>query len=319
MLQKSRLGDGSVPEPLQRALKLKLAERLIDERLIEDAASELGLFAQESDIDIALARFKADFHSESGFERFVAEYPLGLEEIRQRLRIRWLRNRLIEAESQPLSEQAVKAYYDSDPARFDGPEHCMAREILVRSDTRDTTAARHTKRERAEKLHKEAQSSGKPFEQLARQHSEGPTAATGGDLGRMTAQTSEPRLWEALIRLKPGGISEVVETRDGFHILYLVAKKSAVRRSFAEMEPQVRTEFNELMQRRRNEALLPRLRARAQVSNLLAERLGSPPVAEPDSKSAPADERKQLDAFVDKAPSSTAAEAPTPGSQPFDL
>lgn len=321
VLRKSRLGDGRVPEPILRATKLELAERLINERLIEDAASERGIFAQESDIDTALEQFKKGLGTKADFERFVAEYPLGLEELRQRLRIRWLRERIIEAESEPLSEQAVKAYYESHPARFDVPEHYVAREIFVRSDKRDTAVEHRAKWERAERLRKEVQSSGMPFEDLARQRSEGPSAAAGGDLGRVTSQTVEPMLWEALARLKPGGLSEVVETDGGFHILYLKEKVSAARRSFAEVKPQVQAEFREFMQRRRTEALLPRLRAKAQVSNLLAARMGSASSAESASKRASDGQWKQFDAFAGSAPSSSSAEtrAPVAGSQLLDL
>ncbi|MDZ7374885.1 MAG: peptidylprolyl isomerase [candidate division KSB1 bacterium] len=59
---------------------------------------------------------------------------------------------------------------------------------------------------------------GADFEQLARQKSIGPTAAQGGDLGYFFPGDFAPQFDEAIRKLKPGEISEIVETADGYHI-----------------------------------------------------------------------------------------------------
>lgn len=67
---------------------------------------------------------------------------------------------------------------------------------------------------------------GEPFEELARQFSDGPNAAQGGDLGFIAKGTlNELAFEEAAFSLEPGETSGIVETRLGFHILKLVEKK----------------------------------------------------------------------------------------------
>lgn len=65
------------------------------------------------------------------------------------------------------------------------------------------------------------------FEDLARQNSQEPaSAAKGGDLGWLEPGDAGPEFDQALSTLKPGEISEVIESPFGFHILRVVERKS---------------------------------------------------------------------------------------------
>lgn len=60
--------------------------------------------------------------------------------------------------------------------------------------------------------------SGRDFAELAKERSKGPNAAKGGDLGIINKGDLLPQLDEALRKLKPGEISEVLKSEVGFHI-----------------------------------------------------------------------------------------------------
>ena len=70
----------------------------------------------------------------------------------------------------------------------------------------------------AEQILKELKS-GKDFAELARQHSNGPSGPKGGDLGRFTRGQMDPEFDEAVFKLKPGAVSDIVETQFGYHII----------------------------------------------------------------------------------------------------
>ena len=60
---------------------------------------------------------------------------------------------------------------------------------------------------------------------LARTYSEDPQSAIrGGDLGLMTKEMLVPEFAEAMMKLKPGQVSGVVETDYGFHLIQLIEK-----------------------------------------------------------------------------------------------
>ncbi|KFI06119.1 peptidylprolyl isomerase [Massilia sp. BSC265] len=65
------------------------------------------------------------------------------------------------------------------------------------------------------------------FEDLARQNSQEPaSAAKGGDLGWLEPGDAGPEFDQALTSLKPGEISDVIESPFGFHILRVTERKS---------------------------------------------------------------------------------------------
>jgi peptidyl-prolyl cis-trans isomerase SurA len=59
------------------------------------------------------------------------------------------------------------------------------------------------------------------MEDLARRYSDGPTASQGGGLPMVNATDLLPEYAAAAAALEPGGISEVVSTQQGFHIIRL--------------------------------------------------------------------------------------------------
>ncbi|MDI6401656.1 peptidylprolyl isomerase [Balneolaceae bacterium ANBcel3] len=60
-----------------------------------------------------------------------------------------------------------------------------------------------------------------PLSELAQRHSEGPTASQGGTLPMVETTDLLPEYAAAAAALEPGGISEVVDTPQGFHIIRL--------------------------------------------------------------------------------------------------
>ena len=66
---------------------------------------------------------------------------------------------------------------------------------------------------------------GEPFPALARQFSRSPSAAAGGDLGRMISGQLDGRLEAVLRDMRPGRVSHPIRMEDGFHILLLRGRR----------------------------------------------------------------------------------------------
>ena len=64
------------------------------------------------------------------------------------------------------------------------------------------------------------------FEDLARQNGQDATAAKGGDLGWLQPGDVVPEFETAMNALKPGEVSDVVETPFGFHLIEVLERKS---------------------------------------------------------------------------------------------
>ena len=67
---------------------------------------------------------------------------------------------------------------------------------------------------------------GEKFTTLARLYSEDPgSSRKGGELGMASRDIFWPAFSDAAMSLKPGNISQIVETPDGFHIIQVIEKK----------------------------------------------------------------------------------------------
>ena len=82
----------------------------------------------------------------------------------------------------------------------------------------ETNRDRRDARKLAEKILKELKSK-RDFAELARKHSDGPSGPKGGELGRFERGQMVPEFDQAVFDLETGAISEVVETKFGYHII----------------------------------------------------------------------------------------------------
>lgn len=65
---------------------------------------------------------------------------------------------------------------------------------------------------------------GAPFDAVARQFSQNPTAAAGGDVGNVQQGQLVPELDAALQKMKPGDVSEPIKASGGYYLLLLRAR-----------------------------------------------------------------------------------------------
>jgi peptidyl-prolyl cis-trans isomerase SurA len=71
---------------------------------------------------------------------------------------------------------------------------------------------------------------GEDFELLAKQYSDDPTSANiGGDMGWFPPEAYGERIYQTLIAMKPGDISEPFQTPSGWHIMELVDTREVDR------------------------------------------------------------------------------------------
>ena len=77
---------------------------------------------------------------------------------------------------------------------------------------------------KAKQLHKLATAPGADFAAVAREHSVGPSAFKGGDIGIFTHDRMAVEFADAAFKLKPGKISKPVKTKFGWHVIKVTGK-----------------------------------------------------------------------------------------------
>jgi len=159
-----------------------------------------------------------------------------------RLLASWRNGQLLSESPKADWKALAEESYAADPDRFKAQDLYTVRHLLIKTGTgcRDKSAARALVdglRARAVK--------GEDFEALAKANSEDEaTRENGGMLGSIDNRNLDP-VFEAAARklVRPGEISDVVETRFGFHVIQLVQRKAAPARSADEVRDELATRF----------------------------------------------------------------------------
>ncbi|MDJ0621454.1 MAG: SurA N-terminal domain-containing protein [Desulfocapsaceae bacterium] len=139
-----------------------------------------------------------------------------------------------------VDESAIKSYYDEHLDEYTQGEKRGARHILFKADTSSSAEVHQQQRKKAEEVLAMAQG-GQDFAALAKEYSEGPSKAQGGNLGLFSRGQMVKPFEEAVFALPLGGISDVVTTSFGYHIIKVEEIQPSVIKPFSEIQDEIKT------------------------------------------------------------------------------
>jgi peptidyl-prolyl cis-trans isomerase C/foldase protein PrsA len=154
-----------------------------------------------------------------------------------------------------VSDEEAKEYYDNNTQQFETSEQKKVSHILF------------DEKEKAEEVLTEI-NNGADFAEMAREHSTGPTAENGGDLGFITAneQGLDRTFRDAAMKLSVGEVtSEPVETQFGFHLIKVTDSREAGVREFEEVKSQIKSQLRSKKQNQAFQDFVEGLREDAEI------------------------------------------------------
>jgi peptidyl-prolyl cis-trans isomerase C len=222
--------SGSVLSDTEMAAeKERLLERIIRYELLYQECQKEGVEITETEINERLEKEKSQFASEVEFQHRLAE--LGKDEelykhqIRRELAIQHLINRKFKP---TVTDEEARDYYNSNPDEYKEREtQVKASHILIAVDSGADQSRKGAARKQIEDLLDRVKSS-EDFAALAKQYSECPSGAQGGDLGFFYEGQMVKPFEKAAFAMEPGEISDIVETQFGFHIIKVTDKRGPV-------------------------------------------------------------------------------------------
>ena len=212
--------------------RCQILENLMQTKLLIAQARVDSLTVSQDQVTAQLDQYVAEMLTRAGGEDELAEY-LGkpLYKLRQEWREQIEEQTLAQQEQQEIAKNLpeltpydVKQYLDTaDVASLPVvPIKYQMSQICVYPDRE---AAAIAVKERLLSI-RERIIGGERFATLARLYSEDPgSARKGGELGMASKSIFWPAFSDAAMSLKPGTISQIVETPDGFHIIEVLEKK----------------------------------------------------------------------------------------------
>jgi peptidyl-prolyl cis-trans isomerase C len=142
-----------------------------------------------------------------------------------------------------VSEKDMKEYYMAHPDQFRTPEMAKARDIFIKAAAGAPEGEKKKAKEKAEDVLKRLKA-GEDFAKVASEVSDDAmTKDKGGNLGFIPRDKVLKELENTIFTLKPGQISEVVETKYGFYIIKVEEKKEAVVPPFEEVKDKAKAKI----------------------------------------------------------------------------
>lgn len=218
-----------VPPLLQKEFEMQALNQLISSELLFQASQKLEIKDLDKQAEAKLAQLKSGFPDvkayDKGLQSIGFDEKMFLDSIRHDLAIAYFVNTTFAA-NVTVSEEEIKTFYEKNPKNFLQEEQVRASHILIGVDSKAGVEAKKAARDKAEKLHADLVN-GADFAKLAKENSTCPSSKQGGDLGFFSKGKMVPQFEQAAFALEQGGLSGVVETQFGYHIIKLTDRKKA--------------------------------------------------------------------------------------------
>jgi peptidyl-prolyl cis-trans isomerase SurA len=261
------IANPSEREARANAIRREALERLIDDQLLAQQATELKLTVSNDEIDRAIGQIKHDYGlNDTQLADELRKQGLGMAAYRINTKREILKYRVLNiavGSKINVGDSEVQSYYD---------RHMKASNVQVRAShifitiPEDADNATVLEREKLAKALLVRAQSGEDFAKLAREYSEDAgTRAEGGDLGFIGRDILPKPMEELVFSMRVGDIKGPVRADKGFHVIKLVDKRAKDAKPFAEVQDDIRIRLRQREMERQTKTYLGELRKKVLV------------------------------------------------------
>ena len=248
-------------------IKKEILDNFINRELLYQASQKNGIKVDEAAVNEQLTALKKRFPSEAEFNKALSKMNISEAVITSQLERNMAIKEFIDkqfAQKITIPDKESKAYYESNPDLFKQPEQVQASHILIKVDSKADDAQKSEARNKIEEIQKRLQK-GEDFAALAKEFSQCPSNAKGGDLGYFRRGQMVPPFEQAAFGLKPGTISDIVETNFGYHLIKVIDKKSESTIPYNDVKERLEQHLKQKKIQKEITSYVDKLKAKAKV------------------------------------------------------
>lgn len=247
----STIWDTEVEDGVKYKDKFKdiMLDQMIDIEAVCEQAKKDGLTPSEKEVDKAFEELKKNIDDDKEYKNKLKD--LGINDTY--LKSQQEQDLIIQKYKEnfdknlKISDKEMKTYYDEHKADYYKDEVKASHILISTVDDNGKELSESKKKEakkKAEEVLKKAKSD-QEFSELAKEYSDDTvSAAQGGDLGYFTKGKMVKEFEDAAFNLKPGEISDIVESEYGYHIIKVYDKVDK-QLSFDEVKDEIKTILTE--------------------------------------------------------------------------
>ena len=248
-------------------VKKEVLDDLIKERLLEERAKELSVTAEDKEVEEAVERVKRQYNlaTDAEFDAALASSHMTRDELKRQMKQTITLQKVIGRDvtgKMEISEDMLRLEYERQKDKlYKVPPSAHVREIVVRFPANDAAA-----RQRAVSRIEEARvriAAGTPFEQVAKEFSEGNARNRGGDLGTVSQAELLPALDAAVFADPPEENPPPVLLPTSVHLFRVTDRKPSGYKPFAEVSEDLKKRISEGLYDKRFTEFIEHLRHEA--------------------------------------------------------
>lgn len=246
----------------------RILNRMIDNRLIEQRSKKAGIIIKDDEaMDTIQDLLRRRSIPMEEFTKTLEREGTTLEAYRQDMKEQMTRMRLLRKELKTktlVSDEEIGEYYVKHRQEYEGKEAVRIKQILILLPKNAGRTMKIKLKADAEMIRKRL-IDGESFDLLAVQFSQGPSAATGGDVGFLDKGTMLPEVDSAAFQLSKDEISEVIVSTVGFHIIKVLDKRGAGIKPIDVVREEIKAKLEEDKMEKKYEEWIAELRKKAHI------------------------------------------------------
>jgi peptidyl-prolyl cis-trans isomerase C len=255
------------------AIKNNVLENLINRELLYQESKKKGVKVDEATVNEELAALKGRFSSEDEFRSTLSKMNMSeagvRAEIERGMAVQQFVDEMFGGKT-TVSDAESKAYYDGNTDSFKQPEQVCASHILIKVDSDAEESKKAEARKKIEEVQKRLKK-GEDFGTLAKEVSQCPSSAKGGDLGCFGRGQMVKPFEEVAFSLEPGKVSDIVETGFGYHVIKVTEKKPAGTMAYADVKDRLQDYLKQEKIQKELETYVEKLKKEGKIERFLPE------------------------------------------------
>ena len=254
-----------------RMLKFFL-DQMISTILIEDELKKTGRSVTDKEVEAAYEAIKKkNKMTDEQFKAFLKKKGLTLKEYRIALKQRIERMRFFSLAIKShitITDDEIKAYYEKHKDEFGGEERVRIAQIFV-PVPKDLPAEKRLERQNLIMKIQGELFKGKNFFKVIEKYKNNPLVRGYNDMGWFKRKDLMKPIADVAFKLKKGAVSDVIETKLGFHIIKVLDIQETKGESFEDVKPKIERILYQKESERRLSEWLENAKKQANVQIML--------------------------------------------------
>jgi peptidyl-prolyl cis-trans isomerase C len=226
----------------ERDLKKKTFEQLINRELLYQESHRKGIEISPMDVETAYKKARSEMLAPVDHKRIQDTLDLSVSDIKEEFRRAYAAQRLVDqtVKIDPIAlDEDINAFFERNRDQFKVEGRVKVSHILMEVP-KDAPPAQKAMTRSDMEMVKQRLNEGEAFEEMAKQYSSSFDRVNGGNIGFIEKGRSDANFEKAAYSLKPGQISDIVETSYGFHILKVTEREPDAMLSLSDIREDVK-------------------------------------------------------------------------------